>query len=103
MKSILLLSALTMWLPSSAAFADDGELYKQKNCVACHRVDRNSLGPSFNSIAAKYADDKSSEARLAKKIREGGGGVWGPTPMPPQNHVSEEESLTLAHWILELK
>jgi cytochrome c len=102
MKSILLLSALALWLPGGAAFADD-ELYKTRNCVACHRVDRNSMGPSFNSIAAKYADDKEADMRLAKKIREGGGGVWGSTPMPPQSQVSEDESLTLARWVLALK
>jgi cytochrome c len=102
MKSILLLSALAMWLPGGAALADD-EFYKTKNCFACHRVDRNTLGPSFKSIAAKYADDKDADVRLAKKIREGGAGVWGSTPMPPQNQVSEDESLTLARWILALK
>lgn len=91
-----------MWLPGGAALADD-EFYKTKNCFACHRIDRNTLGPSFKSIAAKYADDKSADVMLAKKIREGGAGVWGAVPMPPQTQVSEDESLTLARWILELK
>jgi cytochrome c len=102
MKSILLLSAVVLWLPGRAAIADD-EFYKTKNCVACHRVDRNSMGPSFNSIAAKYADDKDADVKLAKKIREGGAGVWGSTPMPAQSQVSEDESLTLARWVLALK
>ncbi len=102
MKPILLLSALAMGLPAGAAFADD-EFYKTKNCFACHRIDRNTLGPSFKSIAAKYADDKGADVVLARKIREGGTGVWGTVPMPPQTQVSEDESLTLARWILGLK
>lgn len=102
MKPILLLSALAMGLPAGAAFADD-EFYKTKNCFACHRIDRNTLGPSFKSIATKYADDKGADVVLARKIREGGTGVWGTVPMPPQTQVSEDESLTLARWILGLK
>ena len=89
-------------LSSGAAFADD-ELYKTKNCFACHRIDRTTLGPSFRNIAAKYVEDKGADAKLAKNIREGGVGVWGPVPMPAQPQVTEAEALTLARWILELK
>ncbi|MFW2358346.1 c-type cytochrome [Hydrogenophaga sp.] len=102
MKTILLLSALATVLPAGTALADD-EFYKTKNCFACHRIDRNTLGPSFKSVAAKYADDTSADVMLAKKIREGSVGVWGQVPMPPQSQVSEDESLTLARWILGLK
>ena len=102
MKLFLVLSAWALLLPTGAALADD-ELYKTKNCFACHRIDRNSLGPSFKSIAAKYVDDKGADMKLAQKIRAGTGGVWGPVPMPPQPQVTEAEALTLARWILELK
>ncbi len=102
MKSILLSTALGLLLPAGAAIADD-EMYKTKNCFACHRIDRNTLGPSFKSVAAKYADDKTADVRLAKKIREGGVGVWGQVPMPAQAQVTEDESLTLARWILQQK
>lgn len=102
MKRLLVLSALGLLAPAGPAFADD-ELYKTKNCFACHRIDRNHLAPHFKSIAAKYADDKEAAGRLAKKIREGGVGVWGQVPMPPQPQVSEAEAATLARWILEQK
>ena len=78
-------------------------MYKTKNCFACHKVDRTTLGPSFKSVAAKYADDEDAAVRLAKKIREGGVGVWGAVPMPAQNQVTDDEALSLAHWILQLK
>lgn len=102
MKLALLLSVSALCLPSGAAFADD-ELYKTKNCFACHRIDRNHLGPPFKTIAAKYVDDKGADVNLAKKIREGGVGVWGSVPMPPQAQVTEAEALTLARWILDIK
>jgi len=102
MKIALILWVLGLFLGSGAAFADD-DLYKTKNCLACHRIDRSSLGPSFKSIAARYADEKGAVARLAANIREGSVGVWGQVPMPAQSQVSADEAMTLARWILELK
>ena len=86
-----------------AVLADVDELYKTKNCFACHRIDRNHLGPPFKTIAAKYVEDKDADVNLAKKIREGTVGVWGSVPMPAQPQVTEAEAATLARWILELK
>lgn len=102
MKLVWALGAAGLWLFSGSAFADD-ELYKTKNCFACHRIDRNHLAPQFKSIAAKYADEQGAEEKLAKKIREGGVGVWGNVPMPPQPQVTDAEAITLSRWILGLK
>ena len=102
MKWLMALMAIGLSLSSGAAFADD-ELYKTKNCFACHRIDRTTLGPSFKNIAAKYVEDKGADVALAKKIREGSVGVWGQVPMPAQPKVTEAEALTLARWILEIK
>jgi cytochrome c len=88
----------TLW-PATPAVAND-ELYKTKNCFACHRVERKHLGPAFQAVAAKYAGDAEAEARLVQKIREGSSGVWGNTPMPAQPQVTPDEALTLARWIL---
>ena len=103
MKSVLIFSAMGLLLSTGAAFADVDELYKTKNCFACHRIDRTTLGPSFRNIAAKYVEDKGADVLLAKKIREGSVGAWGQVPMPPQPQVTEAEALTLARWILERK
>ncbi len=103
MKFFLPIVAISLLLPSQAAFADPDEFYKTKNCFACHRVERNHLGPSFKAIAAKYADDKAADVKLAKKVVEGAVGVWGNVPMPPQAQVTQDEALTLTRWILEQK
>lgn len=102
MKPFLLLTTAALFMSSGAAFADD-ELYKTKNCFACHRIDRNHLGPAFKTVAAKYVDEKDVDVKLARRIREGGVGVWGTVPMPAQPQVTEDEALTLARWILEQK
>lgn len=100
MKTVVTACLVGMLSPISTAFADD-ELYKTKNCFACHRIDRNHLAPSFKSIAAKYADEQGADEKLAKRVREGSVGVWGQVPMPAQTQVTEAETMTLVRWILE--
>ncbi len=103
MKPAALLCVAGLLGALAPAVQANDEMYKTKNCFACHRVDRNHLGPAFKNVAAKYADEAGADAKLAQKIREGSGGVWGSTPMPPQAQVDETEALTLARWILTLK
>jgi len=61
------------------------------------------VGPSFKEVAAKYSGDAGAPARLAQKIRQGGQGVWGQVPMPPNTGLSGEEARTVAAWILGAK
>lgn len=81
----------------------DYDLVLKKNCLACHQVDKRKYGPNFKEIAAKYAEQKNAADILAKKIRSGGTGVWGPDVMPPQPQVSPAEARTLAKYVLSLK
>ena len=88
------------FLPARAA--DDGDLARAKKCLSCHAVDRKLVGPAYKDVAARYANDKDAEARLAKKIMEGGAGAWGVVPMP-SNEVTKAEAQRLAHWVLMQK
>jgi cytochrome c len=101
-RVIAALAAIGGMLISTAASAQL-ELAKQKNCLACHAVDKKLVGPAYKDIAAKYANDKDAAPRLAKKVREGGVGVWGQIPMPANPQVNEAESLQLVKWVLTLK
>lgn len=84
------------------AFADQA-LATAKNCMTCHSVDKDVLGPSFRKIAIKYANDKGAADRLATKIVKGGGGVWGTAVMPANQQVTEAEAKKLAAWALSQK
>jgi len=95
------LIAASGFLMAAPAFASV-ELAKQKNCLACHAVDKKLVGPSYKDIAAKYKNDKNAQAVLAKKIREGGVGVWGQIPMPANPQVNEQEAQALAKWVLSM-
>ncbi len=81
----------------------DFDLVVKKNCLACHQVDKRKYGPNFKEVAAKYADQKNAADVLARKIRRGGTGVWGPDVMPPQPQVSAAEAQALARYVLSVK
>ncbi len=102
MKKILIAAAVGLSFASGAALAN-ADLAKAKNCMACHALDKKLVGPAYKDVAAKYASDKDAATRLAKKIREGGVGVWGQIPMPANPQVSEAEAATLAKWVLTVK
>ena len=86
------------------AMANDGLALAQKNaCMACHQVDKKLVGPAYKDVAAKYKGDKTAEAKLVKKVKEGGSGVWGAIPMPPHPQMSDADIKTIVHWILSLK
>lgn len=90
--------AMVAALPGVAAA---NQALAQKNaCMACHTVDKKLVGPAFKDIAKKYAGQADAQAQLAKSIKAGGAGKWGPIPMPAQAALSEADAGTLAAWIL---
>jgi cytochrome c len=73
------------------------------NCMSCHSVSRTFMGPSFNNVAHKYAHVDGARTTLARRIVEGGVGVWGPVPMPANTQISSDQAIALADWILSLR
>ena len=54
-------------------------------------------------VANKYRSDKNAQAALEKKVKDGGVGVWGQIPMPPNAQVPQNDIKELVAWILALK
>ena len=98
-----LVSGTALLAASAAQAQDPAKLAQEKGCLACHQVDKKVVGPAYKDVAAKYRADKTAQAKLAKKVREGGQGVWGPVPMPPNNGVSEKDADVLVKWVLSQK
>ena len=94
------LAALVLAAFVSTPAAASPELARSKNCVACHHGERKMIGPAYKAIAERYANDAGAAITLAEKVRKGGGGQWGQSPMPPQASVSEEDADVLVRWIL---
>lgn len=101
-KAVAVVLASSGLFCAGSAFASE-ELFKKSNCMACHAIDQKRLGPSMKEVAVKYNGEASAVDVLAKKIRAGGGGVWGQMAMPEQPQVSEADAKTLAEFILSIK
>ena len=102
MKTSIALAALAAALAAAPAWADEA-LAAKSGCLACHAVDKKVVGPSYKEVAAKYRGDKTAAAKLEKKVKEGGVGVWGQIPMPPNTQVNDADIKKLVAWVLSLK
>jgi cytochrome c len=108
MKAVLVsLAGAALFATGTAHAALDNAkaeaMMKKDGCAACHAIDKKLVGPAYVDVAAKYKSDKNAVATLTKKVKEGGSGVWGQIPMPPNAAVPEADVKELVTWILSLK
>ena len=84
------------------------QLYVKHGCAVCHGAGGHGDGPSAGRLFVpprdfanvdEYREGSSPEA-IASTIRFGTG---SPGPMPPFGHISEEDALLLAAWIVSLQ
>ena len=110
MKSILIHAAMLLaWCSCSPASANV-RLAEEKQCLQCHAIDADTIGPSFRKIGAIYRTMKQPERRLIEVMRLGSdahlGSMWGKARMPDNSErpeISDDEATRLARWILKLK
>lgn len=96
---------MKLWVLAAAVLAAtpvfaSKELAQKNACLACHASDKKIVGPAYVDVARKYGGQKDAEAALAKSIKAGGAGKWGPVPMPAQPALSDADAKTLAAWVL---
>jgi len=96
-------SAATTAVPADPALARGQALVQASDCMRCHGVERQFVGPAFSAIAARYQARADAPEHLARKIREGGVGEWGRTIMPRHPQVDAAQSLQMAQWVLALQ
>lgn len=68
---------------------------QKHGCTGCHAPSAKLVGPSWTDIAARHAGKADY---LARKIKSGGSGLWGPIPMPAQA-LSEADAKAIAAWL----
>jgi cytochrome c len=73
----------------------------KNNCLGCHKVDKDLVGPSFKSIQEKFISSKSA---IKESIKNGSKGKWENfrAMMPSYKQLTDEELETLSEWIINL-
>lgn len=91
-------------LSSNPVYQKGLELTGKYQCPTCHKIDEKLTGPAYRDVANKYVGaDEATIAKLAKKVIDGGSGVWGEVPMTPHPNVSEQEAKDMVAYVLLLK
>ncbi len=79
----------------------------QAGCAVCHAAvkppNKKMLGPSYQEIAAKYKGQPDAVGLLSDRVRKGGKGVWGQTPMlpTPATKLSDADLKAVVTWLLK--
>lgn len=87
---------------ASVQFMNGKKLIEASDCKACHAVDKKSVGPSYQDVAARYKKDKKAVDRLAAKIISGGGGNWGKQAMSAHPQLTRGQTTEMVQYILSL-
>ncbi|HCZ37752.1 MAG TPA: cytochrome C [Cytophagales bacterium] len=77
-------------------------LVKASDCKTCHHATNKLIGPAHTEVAKKYEFTAANVTYLAKKIIEGGTGVWGEIPMSPHADLSQIDAEKMARYVLSL-
>lgn len=96
----LLLAASALTAHAAPDSADALSIVKKNNCLGCHAVSSQVVGPSYRDVAKKYQKDAAAPDKLFAKVRNGGAFVWGEIPMPPNPNISDADLHTVIAWIL---
>lgn len=87
---------------ANAGFAKGKKLIEGSDCIACHSVNKKSIGPTYSDVALKYKGDASALERLTKKVISGGSGVWGEVAMAGHPQLSANDAGDMVKYILSL-
>ncbi|MEO8577891.1 MAG: PQQ-dependent sugar dehydrogenase, partial [Gemmatimonadales bacterium] len=87
---------------SESANASGRRLIEGSDCLSCHQLNRQSIGPAYVDVARKYHNDSTVTTRLIRKIREGGTGVWGKVTMPAHPQLTDAQASAMLAYILSL-
>ena len=86
---------------TTSAAGHPSNLVARHACTGCHGMTNKIIGPGFSEIATKYEGRSDAQTYLTKRIKEGGQGVWGAVPMPPQAGLKDSEADEIARWIAD--
>ena len=90
---------IAIGLLSSVAMATDMPA-AGRYCLACHAVDSQKVGPSYESVADKYRNNPEAASILFKEVRSGKHNELTKIDMPAQGVISTPDLKRMIDWIL---
>ncbi|HST07838.1 MAG TPA: c-type cytochrome, partial [Gemmatimonadaceae bacterium] len=87
---------------NGSTLATGRALIESNDCLSCHQFNRKNIGPAYSDVARKYHGDSTAIARLVRKIRQGGSGVWGTATMPAHPALTDAQASTMLAYIMSL-
>jgi cytochrome c len=103
LKYFACFALLSFFFSTAQSASEDSNAYalaKQNACLGCHAIDKKIVGPGFQDVAKKYANNPNANVFIKNKISKGGSGSWGVVPMPGNPKLSDADLSLLASWIL---
>jgi cytochrome c len=88
--------------PAVDVIGQGESLVKASDCKTCHHETNKIIGPSHTDVAKKYEFTKANVDYLAKKIIDGGQGVWGEVPMTAHPDIALVDAEKMARYVLSL-
>lgn len=74
----------------------------RSDCKTCHNTFRQTIGPAYIAVAQKYRNTPENVATLIGKVKNGGAGVWGETPMTPHADLDDASIRHMIDYIMSL-
>ncbi len=78
------------------------KLMEKSDCYTCHKEYDKSIGPTHFDVSKKYKGDKNAVNYLVDRIINGGGGVWGETPMAAHPDMPKADAEKMVKYILAM-
>jgi cytochrome c len=88
--------------PSAYRYLKGAQMLANLDCKACHSMDKESVGPTYLAISARYIGKKDAVKFLSGKIIEGGSGSWGERAMSAHPALAKEDAKEMVNYILSL-
>ncbi len=86
----------------SAKYLVGKQLIEASDCRSCHANDKESVGPAYKAVAARYKGNYQALLFLPQKIIKGGNGNWGERLMSAHPQVTTDQATEMVKYILSL-
>lgn len=80
------------------------DLITKNDCLTCHKVSEQLVGPAYEAVAERYKDSSSAIVdTLTARVINGSSGHWGVAQMTPHPGLPKEDVRAMVKYVLSLK